>query len=187
VIVTFFDAIPVTIPGWQAVPDLMLGRPGCPRGYWGARRFVSDRQRIVSKERVGEGRNWLVKQVEIERWTRPLQRLRQGLDLLPRGLRRLPMLLVGSAVDSGRCMCASAVCCRAWPRTPIAAARRGVTPMPAAGAVARPARNGLPPGRPQRRRRVRGASTRRQTRGRARSPDPRSRPQSSLLRADRGQ
>lgn len=63
--------------------------------------FMSDRQGILIKERVGEGRNWLAGQVEIARWTRPPQRLWQGLDLLPGRYGDSPMLLVRLPVDSG--------------------------------------------------------------------------------------
>jgi len=47
--------------------------------------FVGTGQGIVTRERIGKGRDWLVQQVEDRALNRPPQRLRQGLNLLPGG------------------------------------------------------------------------------------------------------
>lgn len=58
---------------------------GVPDGHGvsGQTQFVSARQRVITGERVGKSRNWLVKQVEDSALHGVPQWLRQGLDLIP--------------------------------------------------------------------------------------------------------
>ncbi len=58
---------------------------GVPDGHviGGQVQFVGAGQWVVTRERVREGRDWLVQQMEDRALDRPPQRLRQGLDLVP--------------------------------------------------------------------------------------------------------
>ncbi len=64
-------------------PAFVLG-DGVPDGHviGGQVQFVGAGQCVVARERIREGRYWLVQQMEDRALDRPPQRLRQGLDLL---------------------------------------------------------------------------------------------------------